>query len=41
MGQKFYALKKELSKAGMNTNVGDEGGFAPALASAGLHWISS
>ncbi len=30
----FHALKKELSKAGMNTNVGDEGGFAPALASA-------
>ncbi|HEY8190614.1 MAG TPA: phosphopyruvate hydratase [Micavibrio sp.] len=29
----FHALKKELSKAGMNTNVGDEGGFAPALAS--------
>lgn len=29
----FHALKKELSKAGMNTNVGDEGGFAPALKS--------
>jgi enolase len=30
----FHALKKELSNAGMNTNVGDEGGFAPALKSA-------
>jgi len=29
----FYALKKELSTAGLNTNVGDEGGFAPNLAS--------
>ena len=29
----FHALKKELSKAGLNTNVGDEGGFAPAVAS--------
>lgn len=29
----FHQLKKELSKAGMNTNVGDEGGFAPALSS--------
>ncbi len=29
----FHALKKELHKAGMNTNVGDEGGFAPALKS--------
>jgi len=25
----FHALKKNLSAAGMNTNVGDEGGFAP------------
>ncbi|AEP09630.1 phosphopyruvate hydratase [Micavibrio aeruginosavorus] len=30
----FHALKKELSKAGLNTNVGDEGGFAPAVKSA-------
>ncbi len=29
----FHALKKRLSKAGMNTNVGDEGGFAPAVNS--------
>jgi enolase len=30
----FQALKKLLAAAGMNTNVGDEGGFAPALKSA-------
>ena len=30
----FNALKKQLSKAGHNTNVGDEGGFAPNLSSA-------
>jgi len=30
----FHALKKALSAAGHNTNVGDEGGFAPNLASA-------
>ena len=30
----FHALKAKLSDAGMNTNVGDEGGFAPALKSA-------
>ncbi len=30
----FHALKVELSSAGYNTNVGDEGGFAPALASS-------
>ncbi len=29
----FHALKKELHDAGMNTNVGDEGGFAPAIGS--------
>jgi enolase len=29
----FHALKKNLSEAGFNTNVGDEGGFAPALPS--------
>jgi enolase len=30
----FHALKKALHAAGHNTNVGDEGGFAPNLASA-------
>ncbi|AMW35265.1 phosphopyruvate hydratase [Haematospirillum jordaniae] len=30
----FHALKKQLSDAGHNTNVGDEGGFAPGLKSA-------
>jgi enolase len=30
----FHALKKSLSEAGHNTNVGDEGGFAPGLKSA-------
>jgi enolase len=30
----FAALKKELKQAGHNTNVGDEGGFAPNLRSA-------
>ena len=30
----FHALKKNLSDAGHSTNVGDEGGFAPNLASA-------
>ena len=30
----FHALKKQLANAGLNTNVGDEGGFAPNLASA-------
>ena len=29
----FHALKKVLSKRGYNTNVGDEGGFAPDLKS--------
>lgn len=29
----FHRLKKDLSDAGHNTNVGDEGGFAPALNS--------
>ena len=29
----FHALKKGLSDAGHNTNVGDEGGFAPNLSS--------
>jgi enolase len=30
----FHTLRKELKDAGHNTNVGDEGGFAPNLASA-------
>ena len=30
----FHTLKKELKDAGHSTNVGDEGGFAPNLASA-------
>jgi enolase len=30
----FHTLKGELKKAGHNTNVGDEGGFAPNLKSA-------
>jgi enolase len=30
----FHTLKKELKAAGHSTNVGDEGGFAPNLASA-------
>ena len=30
----FQALKKQLKDAGHNTNVGDEGGFAPAIGSA-------
>ncbi|MEM7526369.1 MAG: phosphopyruvate hydratase [Pseudomonadota bacterium] len=30
----FHTLKKELKTAGHNTNVGDEGGFAPNIGSA-------
>ena len=30
----FHTLKKALKDAGHNTNVGDEGGFAPNLPSA-------
>jgi enolase len=30
----FHTLKKELAAGGHNTNVGDEGGFAPNLNSA-------
>jgi enolase len=30
----FHTLKKLLKEGGLNTNVGDEGGFAPNLASA-------
>jgi len=30
----FHTLKKELQKAGHNTGIGDEGGFAPNLSSA-------
>ena len=29
----FHALRKQLSEAGLNTNVGDEGGFAPDVSS--------
>jgi enolase len=29
----FHTLKKQLHEAGLNTNVGDEGGFAPNLKS--------
>ncbi len=39
----FHTLRAELNKAGHNTNVGDEGGFAPNLpsASAALDFIMS
>jgi enolase len=30
----FHVLKKELKAAGLNTGIGDEGGFAPDIASA-------
>ncbi|NGY61304.1 phosphopyruvate hydratase [Lentzea sp. NEAU-D13] len=30
----FHTLRKQLQKAGHNTNVGDEGGFAPDLTTA-------
>jgi len=30
----FHTLKKELSAAGLSTGIGDEGGFAPNIASA-------
>ncbi len=30
----FHILRTDLKKAGHNTNVGDEGGFAPAIGSA-------
>ena len=30
----FHTLKKELSAAGYNTGIGDEGGFAPAINSS-------
>ncbi len=30
----FHTLKKLLKEAGLNTNIGDEGGFAPNLSSA-------
>lgn len=30
----FHTLKSDLKQAGLNTNVGDEGGFAPAVKSA-------
>ncbi|RIY01587.1 phosphopyruvate hydratase [Aureimonas flava] len=39
----FHTLKKALKAAGHNTNVGDEGGFAPNLesAKAGLDFVMS
>ena len=39
----FHTLKKKLQDAGHNTNVGDEGGFAPMINSAqeGLDFIMS
>ncbi len=39
----FHNLKKKLSADGLNTNVGDEGGFAPNIASsaAALDYIMS
>lgn len=39
----FHALKSKLKADGHNTNVGDEGGFAPSLASteAALEYIMS
>jgi enolase len=39
----FHSLRRTLQDAGHNTNVGDEGGFAPALASttAALDFIST
>ncbi len=36
----FHTLKGALKKAGHNTNVGDEGGFAPNLPSAEARWTS-
>ena len=30
----FHTLKKELTAAGLSTGIGDEGGFAPNIASA-------
>jgi enolase len=30
----FHSLRKQLSSAGLNTNVGDEGGFAPSVKSS-------
>ncbi len=37
----FHTLKKELSAQGHNTNVGDEGGFAPGLEARPQRSISS
>ena len=34
----FHQLKKVLSGRGLNTAVGDEGGFAPNLPRMRLHW---
>src|SRR3546814_3073809 len=37
----FHTLKKDLSDAGLSVSVGDEGGFAPKLASttSGLDFV--
>src|SRR3546814_15544601 len=37
----FHTLKKDLADAGLSTSVGDEGGFAPKLASTtdGLDFV--
>ena len=37
----FHSLKAVLKKKGLNTSVGDEGGFAPNLKSNDLHSSSS
>jgi enolase len=37
----FHGLKKALKDAGHNTNVGDEGGFAPNLGRPKTRWPSS
>ena len=36
----FHTLKKQLSNDGHNTNVGDEGGFAPGLKARQKLWIT-
>lgn len=36
--ESYQQLKKDLKKAGYNTNIGDEGGFAPAIADVDEAW---
>ena len=36
----FHSLRSGLKDAGHNTNVGDEGGFAPGLSVPTMHWGS-